>query len=112
MAHVIYGFKEKIIGIHEALLRCPCCESHQQADMIIIGHYCHIYWVPFCPTDKTATTFCTKCGLKRADLSFDQNLLSDYEEIKNKFRHPWYFYIGAGALVFFGLLIAGSIIFE
>ena len=27
-------------------------------------------------------------------MSFDQNLISNYDEVKKNYRHPWFTYIG------------------
>lgn len=69
--------------------------------------YYHVYFIPIFPYDKNVNIICGNCGLKRYGLSFDQNLFSHYEEIKRKYRHPFYTYTGAAILI---LILVGTIL--
>ena len=60
-----YGIKNVIIGVDEYLIKCPSCESDSWADIMILSDYYHFSFVPIFPTDKEATVFCKRCGLKR-----------------------------------------------
>ena len=62
---IIYGTKEHPIGMDEFLVKCPACETHQWADVMVVGHYFHFYYLPFFPTGKEANVVCSNCGLKR-----------------------------------------------
>ena len=105
MLRIKYGTVAVPIGVDEFLVRCPCCETHTPTDVMISSRYCHFYWVPFAPTGKEATLICTKCGLKRAEIPFDAGLISNFEEIRSKFKHPLYTYAGLGMVVAMFLLI-------
>lgn len=92
MAIVFYGSKEATIGIEEFFVRCPACEAHNFADVMVISRYYHIYFIPIFPFEKEANVFCKKCGLRRFNIPFGNKLISDFETVKKRFRHPWYTY--------------------
>jgi hypothetical protein len=111
MGLVIYGTRQVPIGFGEYLLKCPCCETNNWADVMVISNYYHLYWIPMFPFEKQANIICQKCGLKRYGRAFDANLISNFDEIKERFRHPWYTYTGVGILFFiFVAVVIASII--
>ncbi len=101
MGFVIYGIKQTPVGIDEFLIKCPSCETHSFADIMVLSSYVHFYFIPFFPTEKEANIICKKCGLKRRGLTFDQNLISNFIEVKNNYKHPWFTYIGATIIILF-----------
>lgn len=107
MIPVIHGVKDSIIGMDEFLVKCPACEAHQWADVMVISNYAHIYYLPLFPVDKAANVICQNCGLRRYNISFNKTLISDYDEVKKGFRHPWINYSG---ITLIAALIAGTII--
>ena len=74
---------------------------------MISSTYIHLFWVPAFPIRKDASLICKKCGLKRYDLDFDSRSLEGYKDLKSKFKHPFYTYIGAA---FFLSIIVLSIL--
>jgi hypothetical protein len=108
MGIIFFGNKETPIGLDEFLIKCPSCETHSWADIMVLSNYYHIYWVPMFPFEKNANVICKKCGLKRYGRSFDASLISNYNEVKNNFRHPWFTYAGAGTLtiIFIAIILA------
>lgn len=106
MGIIFYGTKVVPVGVDESFVKCPACETHQHADIMVESHYYHIYWVPIMPYDKTALIICQKCGLKRNRMEISEHWFSNHREIKSKFRHPWYAYIGVAIILsFIGLII-------
>ena len=95
------------IGLDDFLIKCPSCETYSWADVMIISHYFHIYFIPFFPIEKDANVICKTCGLKRYAMSFDKNLISHYDEIKRKYKHPPFTYIGLSVII---LIIVSIII--
>ena len=106
MGLIIYGVRQTPIGLDEFLIKCPSCETYSWADIMVISHYFHFYFIPFFPTDKNANVICKTCGLKRYEMSFDKKLISNYDEVKGNYRHPWFTYIGLTVII----LIIGSIV--
>jgi hypothetical protein len=104
-----YGTATSPINIGEYIIKCPSCESSQWADVMVMSHYYFFFFIPIFPTAKDANVFCKKCGLKRYGMSFDAKLISEYEQVKKEYRHPWYTYFGAGLAA---LIILISIIFS
>ena len=102
---IVYGEKQTPIGVDEFLVKCPSCETHRWADIMVVSHYFHFFLLPFFPTGKDAIVICKTCGLKRQGMLFNQNLVSNYQEVKNKYRHPWFTYSGLAIIIFFILLI-------
>ena len=100
MFFIKYGIATSPIDIGEYLVKCPSCESDQWADVMILSNYAYVFVVPIFPVGKEANVFCKKCGLKRCGVSFDARLISDYEQIKKQYRHPWFAYIGVGIVAF------------
>lgn len=111
MGIIIYGSKQTPIGLDEFLVKCPSCETHSWADVMVLSKYFHLYWIPMFPFDKDANIICKKCGLKRYDRSFDSSLISNFSEVESTYRHPWFTYIGAGTLIllFIAILIAAAL---
>ena len=91
----IFHFGEKKIPfrIEPVLLRCPVCKVHTTYDMLVSVHYFHYIGVPLLPYRKTADLKCTRCGHHAEELPFNKTLpISNYEEIKQHFKTPWYMY--------------------
>jgi hypothetical protein len=105
MGLFFYGVKKATIGMDEFLVKCPSCEADQFADILITSNYFHIYFVPIFPFEKEANIVCQKCGLKRYDVPFNKRTFKNYEELRGRFRHPWYTYFFVG-LIAFGILMA------
>jgi hypothetical protein len=105
MAFIKTGENKIIIGVDELLVYCPSCESAQWSDIMVTGKYFHLYWIPILPVDKEVNIICRNCGLKRYGLPFNQKVFSDYEEIKSRFPHPWFNYIGIGVVILFVLVM-------
>ena|SRR6478735_9721340 len=111
MALIIFGIRQTPIGIDELLIKCPSCEKHSWADIMVVSKYFHFFWIPFFPTEKELNIICKECGLKRYGLYFDSNLISNYSEVKEKFRHPWFTYIGVTLIIALILAIILTAIF-
>jgi len=95
-----YGIERANIDIGEFMVKCPSCETNQWAEIMVSSVYVHIYYIPLFPSDKDVYVCCEKCGLKRYGLSFDATLIDDYKNVKKKYRHPWYTYIGIMVITF------------
>ena len=100
---VFYGTKTVPIGIDEIIMRCPVCDVHTPTDLMVYSKYFHIYFLPMSPYSKEAYIVCNRCGAKRSGLPFDRDLFSNYDEIKSKFKHPFYTY--AGVVIVGGLIL-------
>ena len=108
---LVYGKKNVLIGLGEVHVKCPSCEVHNWADMMVSSSYYHFFWLPIFPFDKEAHLTCTKCGLKRNGMGFSKRLLDNFDEIKSKYKHPWYTYTGAAIfllLISLAVLTVGS----
>jgi hypothetical protein len=98
MFFIKFGTTSSPIDIGEYMVKCPACESHQWADVMVLSNYAYFFVIPVCPVGKEANIICKKCGLKRYGSSFDSRLISEYETVKKKYRHPWFTYIGVGII--------------
>ena len=107
MAFLIYGSKRATIGYDEFLVKCPSCEGHSWADGSVYANYYHIFWIPIFPYEKEVFLICQKCGLRRYEVPFTPDFIGDFDNVKRKFRYPWYTYF---ALLFIGLLVAIAIV--
>jgi hypothetical protein len=90
----VYGVREHAIGYDEFFVKCPACEAHNWADVMVISKYYHFYFIPMWPINKEANVICKRCGLKRYGISFNSVLISNFEEKRSHFRHPWFTYFG------------------
>ena len=111
MELIIFGVRQTPIGLDKFLIKCPSCETNSWADIMVVSHYFHFFWIPFFPTEKEANVICKTCRLKRYGMAFDKNLISNYNEVKGKFRHPWFTYIGLIILILIFLAIITAAIF-
>ena len=109
---IFFGTRETPIGIDEILIKCPSCEGHNLADLMVVSKYFHFFWIPFFPTDKDANVVCKTCGLKRYGMAFDSNLVSNYGELKRKYKHPWFAYTGLAIFIFIFIAIILATIFS
>jgi hypothetical protein len=98
------GSQSTPINIGEYLVKCPACESDHWADVMVVSNYWYFYFIPMFPLDKQANVICKTCGLKRYGSVFNSKLISNYEEVKHLYRHPWFTYLGVGMILFFFLL--------
>ena len=89
-----YGLERTPIGIDECFVRCPHCETHQWAEMLVSSVYTHVYYIPIYPADKDAMVVCKKCGLKRYGVPINANLLNNYAEVRKLYKHKWFTYTG------------------
>ena len=104
-----YGVKHANIGMDEFLVKCPSCEADKYADVMITSNYFHICWIPIFPFEKEAHLICQECGLKRYNFPFTAKNFKNYDEVKDKYRHPWYTYLFVGfiaALIIIGILVS------
>ena len=90
-----YGTAETSIGCDAYLINCPACEADQWSDVLLVSTYYHFAGVPIFPVVKHANVYCKICGHKKIGMAFNARHFSDFEVIKNQYRHPWYTYIGA-----------------
>jgi hypothetical protein len=105
------GYKLTPIGIDDFLVKCPSCEKHSWAEVTIFSRYIQLYRIiPFFPVDKETIVTCKTCGLERYEMSFGPNLISNYKEIKNNYKHPLFTYTGFIALLIFLIVIFSLII--
>jgi hypothetical protein len=104
MGFIIFGTKESTIGMDEFLIRCPACDKHSWADVMVISKYFYIYYIPIFPYAKEVNIICQECGLKRYNIPFEERLFSDFREVKRRFKHPWYTYFFAGFVLFVVLI--------
>jgi transcription elongation factor Elf1 len=95
-----YGLERSPIGFGEYLIRCPHCESHQWAEVLVSTVYSHIYYIPLYPTDKDAMVVCKKCGLKRYGVPINANLVNNYTEVRKLYKHKWFTYAGISIICF------------
>jgi hypothetical protein len=107
MGIIFFGRKRTAIDIGEAFLKCPACESHKWADIMVFSLYFHIYWVPIFPYDKEVNIICKDCELKRFEMPFNEQSIGNLNEVKYKYKHPWRTYTG---ISIFLLLVLGIII--
>ena len=107
IARIFFGTKETPIAIDEFLIKCPSCEGYSPADVMVISKYFHFAWIPFFPIEKEANVICKTCGLKRYGMNFDEKSIDNFEQIKGKFKHPWFTYIGSSIFI---LIIVSIII--
>ncbi len=89
-----FGINSTPIDIGEWNLKCPSCEVNCQADIMVMSNYYHFYFIPIFPIGKDVNIICKNCGLKRYGASFNIKTVSTFNEIKYKFKHPWFTYIG------------------
>ena len=105
MGPLIYGVKKATIGMEEMMVKCPSCEVDNYADVMITSNYYHFWYVPIFPFEKEANIVYQKCRLRRYNVPFNSRTFKNYDEVKHKFRHPWYTYFVAG-LVSVGVILA------
>lgn len=69
--------------------------------------YIHFCYIPVFPVDKLANLICEQCGNKRYGLPFNSQVISNYIEIKARFRHPLRTFLLPGLI---GLLILIAVV--
>ena len=94
MIPIFYGTKQVTIGMGEFLIKCPSCEKHSWAEILVTSKYYHVYGLPMMPEGKEANIIFNSCGLKRYGLPFDADLIGNFNEVKSAYRQPWFVYKG------------------
>jgi hypothetical protein len=107
---IIYGVKITPICVDDFLIKCPSCETHSWAEILIISKYIHIFFIPFFPKEKEANVVCKKCGLRRYNMTVSSKLIENIADYKKKFRHPWFTFTGSAIIVALILWAVFSII--
>lgn len=110
MALAIYGTRKISIYLDDFLIRCPSCETHSWAEILIVSTHIHLYWIPFFPKEKEANVVCKKCGLRRNNMTVSSKLIENIGDYKKKFRHPWFSYTGSAIIVVVILGVVFSVI--
>lgn len=108
MGIIFYGTQKSIIGMDTIFRYCPSFETNSIADIMVSGIYYHIYFLPIFPVSKEVDIVCQKCGLRIYGIDFNFKTINNYEEIKSKFRNPWYTY---ALTTFIALILLMAIIF-
>ena len=101
----VYGYKEVPISVDQLFIRCPSCETHNWADVMIISKYFHLYFIPMWPVAREVNVICESCGLKRNNIVFSEKLVDNFQEVKSRYPHPWLSYIGLICIVVFVLIV-------
>ncbi len=101
---VFKGTKTVLLGYEESFLKCPSCETTTLAEVVVASRYFYVYWIPICPTGKEANIKCTKCGMRRSEVPIEKGSIINKADLQNRYRHPWYTYIGVGFGIFILLL--------
>ena len=100
-----FGILQTPIDIEESLMKCPSCEHDTWSELMVISNYYHFSFVPIFPTSREVNVICGECGFKRYGVPFDLIHFNKYNEMKNKFRHSWYTYIGIGIPIIIILIV-------
>ena len=108
MGIIFFGTQKSIIGLDEIFRYCPSCEANTTADIMVSSIYYHMYFLPIFPVSKEVDIVCQICGLRSYGIAFNSKTINNYEEIRSKFRHPWYTY---AFVTFIALIIGIAIIF-
>ena len=77
--------------------------------MLIVSKYFHLYTLPILPTSKDIHAHCLKCGLRRNNIPLEKQFFVDYENLKKKYKHPWFTKIIPAIFI---LLILTVVLFE
>ena len=96
---IFKGFSESIIGFEENYLKCQSCKVDTEHEILFISKYFHVYNIPLLPTSKEVHAHCLKCGMRRYNIPLEKQFFSDYENLKKKYRHPWFTYIISGIII-------------
>lgn len=104
MGLIVFGSRNAKIGSRDVFMyECPFCNEKNSTTLTAYVTYYHIFWVPFFPYAKHATSVCHKCNTKRDELKFGPQLVQEYRAIKRKFKYPWWTWMIC--LIFLGLVI-------
>lgn len=90
-----YGTKRASIGIHEPYpLQCPNCKQLNTVSYMIYSEYWHFYFIPIFPFEKDGYARCSNCSFHINSIKFNRLTKDEFKDIRKKFRHPFYTYIG------------------
>ncbi|MDP4262869.1 MAG: zinc-ribbon domain-containing protein [Bacteroidota bacterium] len=94
--HNIYGTNRARLGLYEpSPFQCPQCKELDTIDIIMYGDYFHFWYIPIFPYEKDGYAKCSNCGFTINSIKFNRNTKDLFQEIKRKFRYPFYTYTGA-----------------
>jgi hypothetical protein len=103
--HHKYGTKKILIGVYDPFpFQCPECKKLGTVDIAIYCEYYHFWYIPIFPHEKDGSAKCSNCDLKINSVKFNKNTKELFQQIKRKFRYPFYTYIGAIIFLLPGVL--------
>lgn len=90
-----YGTKKILIGAYNPHpFQCPECKKSDTVDIAIYCDYYHFWYIPIFPYEKDGTAKCSNCDLKINSVKFNKHTKELFQQIKKKFRYPFYTYVG------------------
>jgi hypothetical protein len=90
-----YGTKEILIGVYTPYpFQCPECKQLDTVDIAIYSYYYHYWYIPIFPYEKDGMAKCSNCDFRINSVKFNKNTKELFRQLKRKFRHPFYTYIG------------------
>ncbi len=104
-----FGKNTVTIKIADIADRCQYCGTQHSMQMNILQKYFDIFWIPFFPTGKTASTSCSHCKQVLSKKEFSESLLKEYEMLKGSSRTPVWTFSG---LIILAVLIGWGIIHQ
>jgi hypothetical protein len=90
-----YGTKRILLGIYDPYpFQCPNCKELGTIDFTIYGDYYHYWYIPIFPQEKDGYACCSNCDFTINSVKFNRNTRELFQEIKKKYKYPFYTYIG------------------
>ena len=109
---LIYGSKSTQIASEIINDKCPSCGLPNSIRMTVFQKYAHLYWIPFFPIGKTATTRCSHCKQCLEKDEFTENLKNRYAILKINSKMPIWTFSGLAlltVLIFWGITSLNSL---
>lgn len=101
---LIFGTNGKVLKQElGANVKCGNCGQVNTTQLIVIGNYAHLYYIPFFATGKTGKTFCAHCKYVCNENQLGPELKALIKDAKKRSAIPvWFFtfFIVAPTVVF------------
>ncbi len=103
MAGLIHHEKEKIINTKQLFsYRCPSCNFRGATDLLAVGHYFSLNWIPFWSNEVVINSVCGNCGYFVHQKELPAELKKEAESFKADNKAPLW--------MFSGMFVMGAII--
>jgi predicted RNA-binding Zn-ribbon protein involved in translation (DUF1610 family) len=99
------GMRSTELAKETLMEKCPNCGAQGTVELHLLQNYAHVFWIPFFPAGKTATSECTSCKQVLKLNKMPESFKTEYKNLKGQTKTPLWTFSGIPLLA---LVLAGA----